>query len=213
MIVVAGGTSSRFGSDKMMTPISGLPLVMHTVAAVSGNVDRCVLVCREDQIESLTAGSEDLTVVAGGLTRTGSELAGLEALEDEFDLVGIHDGARPLVSAALVERLFSAASETGGAVPVLEPPGPLLRRVGLTRVPGAMTAQTPQVFRAPPLVEAYRQARAEDYEGYDTADVVQAFGDLDIAALAGDPGNLKVTYPSDLEKIRSALEVSRNGPR
>jgi 2-C-methyl-D-erythritol 4-phosphate cytidylyltransferase len=213
MIVVAGGTSSRFGGDKMMTPIAGLPLVMHTVAAVSRNVDHCVLVCREDQIESLPSGREGLTVVAGGPTRTGSELAGLDALDDEMDLVGIHDGARPLIAAALIDRLFSAAGKSGGAVPVLEPPGPLVRRVDLDLIRGAMTAQTPQVFRARPLVEAYRRARAEGFQGHDTADVVQTFGDLDIAAVAGDPGNLKVTYPTDLEAVRFVLEASRNGPR
>ena len=213
MIIVAGGTSSRFGGDKLMTPIEGLPLVLHTVAAVSRNVDRCVLVCREDQIESLKAIDSDVVMVAGGMTRTGSELAGVAEIDDAIELVGIHDGARPLIGAELIEQLFAVAAEVGGAVPVLEPSAPLLRRRDLAPVEGARLAQTPQVFRAGPLVAAYRRAAAEGFEGHDTADVVRAFSDLAIAAVEGDPGNLKVTYRADLEAVKEALKTSRNGLR
>lgn len=213
MIIVAGGASSRFGGDKLMTPIDGLPLVLHTVAAVSGSVDRCVLVCRDDQIEWLTAVDGDVVVVPGGKSRTGSELAGLAEIDEEIELTGIHDGARPLVSADLIERLFAMAAVVGGAIPVLEPTAPLLRSSDLAPVPGARLAQTPQVFRTRPLVAAYRRAFDEGFEGHDTADVVQAFSDLTIAAVDGDPDNLKVTYPADLDVVRRTLDTSRNGPR
>ncbi len=213
MIIVAGGASSRFGGDKLMTPIDGLPLVLHTVAAVSGSVDRCVLVCRDDQIEWLTAVDADVVVVPGGKSRTGSELAGLAEIDEEVELTGIHDGARPLVGADLIERLFAMAAVVGGAIPVLEPTAPLLRSSDLAPVPGARLAQTPQVFRTRPLVAAYRRAFDEGFEGHDTADVVQAFSDLTIAAVDGDPDNLKVTYPADLDVVRRTLDTSRNGPR
>ncbi len=213
MIIVAGGASSRFGGDKLMTPIDGLPLVLHTVAAVSGSVDRCVLVCRDDQIEWLTAVDGDVVVVPGGKSRTGSELAGLAEIDEEIELTGIHDGARPLVGADLIERLFAMAAVVGGAIPVLEPTAPLLRSSDLAPVPGARLAQTPQVFRTRPLVAAYRRAFDEGFEGHDTADVVQAFSDLTIAAVDGDPDNLKVTYPADLDVVRRTLDTSRNGPR
>lgn len=213
MIIVAGGASSRFGGDKLMTPIDGLPLVLHTVAAVSGSVDRCVLVCRADQIEWLTAVDGDVVVVPGGKSRTGSELAGLAEIDEEVELTGIHDGARPLVGADLIERLFAMAAVVGGAIPVLEPTAPLLRSSDLAPVPGARLAQTPQVFRTRPLVAAYRRAFDEGFEGHDTADVVQAFSDLTIAAVDGDPDNLKVTYPADLDVVRRTLDTSRNGPR
>jgi 2-C-methyl-D-erythritol 4-phosphate cytidylyltransferase len=100
----------------------------------------------------------------------------------------------------------------GGAVPVLEPARPLVRRSDLGLVPGAV-AQTPQVFRGPALRAAYRMAAAQGFQGHDTADVVQAFSDLEIAAVSGDPGNLKVTYQSDLETVTAALDPARSGPR
>lgn len=212
MIIVAGGDSSRFGDDKMMTPIAGQPLIAHTVAAVAGSADVCVLVCRQDQSEELIRALSDVIVVTGGLTRTQSEMAGLAALPHEMALIGIHDGARPLVPPALIGLLFETAAEVGGAVPVLEPARPLVRRSNLGPVQAAV-AQTPQVFRGPALQAAYRTAAAHGYQGNDTADVVRAFSDLEIAAVNGDPGNLKVTYRSDLDTVRAALDPARSGPR
>jgi len=213
MIIVAGGDSSRFDGDKLMTPIAGQPLVLHTVATVAGLVDICVLVCREDQADALAGVLPGVTVVPGGPTRTQSEMAGLAALPDEVELIGIHDGARPLVSPALIGLLFETAAEVGGAVPVLQPSRPLVRRSDLRHLPEAAVAQTPQVFRGPALQTAYRAAAARGFEGHDTADVVRAFSSLAVAAVDGDPGNIKVTYQSDLDIVRAALDPSRTGPR
>ena len=212
MIIVAGGDSSRFGGDKLMTPIAGRPLIAHTVAAVAEFADVCVLVCRQDQSEGLIGALSDAIVVTGGPTRTQSEMAGLAALPDEMALIGIHDGARPLISPALIGLLFETAAEVGGAVPVLDPARPLVRRSNLGLVPGAV-AQTPQVFRGPALQAAYRRAAAQGFQGHDTADVVQAFSDLEIAAVNGDPGNLKVTFQSDLDTVRAALDPAHIGPQ
>ena len=213
MIVVAGGASSRFGSDKLMEPIAGLPLVAHTVAAVAGMVEVCVLVCRDDQTDALQVVLPGVTVVRGGPTRTQSELAGLRALPDNVQLIGIHDGARPLISPQLIGLLFDTAAETGGAVPVMPPSRLLVRRSDLRPVPHAAVAQTPQVFRGPELRLAYRAAAASGFEGHDTADVVRAFSDLRIAAVDGEAVNIKVTYRSDLDTVRAALDPSRTEPR
>jgi 2-C-methyl-D-erythritol 4-phosphate cytidylyltransferase len=213
MIIVAGGTSSRFGGDKLMTPIAGQPLVFHTVDAVAGLVDICVLVCREDQVDALQRIRPGVSVVRGGATRTRSELAGLEALRNDVDLIGIHDGARPLISPGLIGLLFDTAAEVGGAVPVLQPSWPLIRRSDLGPLPGAAVAQTPQVFRAPALLMAYRAAAATGFEGHDTADVVQAFSDVTIAAVDGESGNVKVTHASDLDIVKAALNPSHTGPQ
>jgi 2-C-methyl-D-erythritol 4-phosphate cytidylyltransferase len=213
MVIVAGGESSRFGGDKLMTPIAGRPLVAHTVAAVAGSVDICVLVCREDQADTLTGFVAGVTVVAGGPTRTQSEMAGLAAIPDDVELIGIHDGARPLVSPALIGLLFDTAAEVGGAVPVVQPARPLVRRSDLGHPLQAAVAQTPQVFWGRDLQAAYRAAAAQGFEGHDTADVVGAFSSITVAAVDGDPTNIKVTYQSDLEAVKAALDPARSGPR
>lgn len=205
MIVVAGGSSSRFGGDKMLAEVSGAPLVAHTIAAIRPYVDHCVLVVRRDQISLLDELDLRVKIVSGGATRTASELAGLAALSSEPRLIGIHDGARPLVSPELIEALFDAAAAVGGAVPVLEPPAPLVRRADLTAVRNARVVQTPQVFRRALLAEAYEQAAKTGFDGHDTVDVVRAFTTARIATVQGEADNIKVTYAEDLDTVGSRL--------
>lgn len=214
MIVVAGGSATRFGGEKLMAEVAGEPLISHTVASVSGSADITVVVTRPDIVEPMTRLGLDAVITQGGRTRTDSELAGLAALGKEYDLIGIHDAARPLVSPDLVERLFQRADEVGGAVPTLEPTQFLVDRRRLAPVNDLVTVQTPQVFRGPELFAAYVHAARTGFEGHDTVDVVERFGDLDIAAVAGDPGNVKVTFQADLDVVRSRLEgSSRSAPR
>ncbi len=213
MIVVAGGSSTRFGDDKLMTPVADLPLVAHTVLAVAPHVDRCVLVCRRDQMDTLASLNLPARIVPGGQTRTASEMAGLAALDGEPDVIGIHDGARPMVSARLVTNVLQKAAEVGGAIPMVPPSRALVTRDDLTPFEGVAVAQTPQAFSGPVLLAAYRMAAQVVFEGHDTADLIQKFSDQPIAAVNGDPGNIKVTFPEDLGLIRDRLEdSSRTSP-
>lgn len=213
MIVVAGGRSLRFGSDKLMTAVAGLPLVAHTVAAVIDHVDICILVCREDQIPTLAELDMGVVLIPGGPSRTASEMAGLAAVGSRAGLIGIHDGARPLVPSHLTETLFQTAADVGGAVPVIEPAIPLVHRSDLSLVDGAVFAQTPQVFHGEELVAAYVKAARIEYEAQDTAEIAQKFSKLVITGVPGDPMNIKVTHPDDIELVRSLLETSRSEPR
>lgn len=206
MIVVAAGSSTRFGSDKLMTRVAGAPLVEHTVSAVRDLVDACVLVCRADQLEAVKSLRLGVEVVPGGATRTASEMAGLAALGDSQELVGIHDGARPLVTAPLVEELYRVAASHDGAIPTLEPGTLLIDRRSLEPVPGLQRVQTPQVFGIEPLMGSYVAAARSGYEGKDTADVVLRHSSAAIASVPGDPANIKVTYPSDLNLVEQWLQ-------
>jgi 2-C-methyl-D-erythritol 4-phosphate cytidylyltransferase len=202
MIVVAAGTGNRFTGDKMMATVDGRPLVALTVARVRDHVDRCVVVCREEQLEALSRLDLGVDLTVGGPTRTASEIAGLAALTEEPDLIGIHDGARPNPGPRLVERLFEEAARVGGAVPVVPAPALVLDRETLQPVPGLMAAQTPQVFEGPALIRSYREAEAAGYSGQDTLDVVSRFASVPVVAVPGEATNLKVTFPEDLEKVR-----------
>ncbi len=194
MVVVAAGFGHRFAGDKVLAEVDGRPLLALTVSRVRHLVDEVVLVCRPEQRPALE--HLGVTLADGGATRTGSEAAGLRALSAVHDLIGIHDGARPNVFPALVERLFGAAGTHGGAVPVLAPRAPIIDLTTGGVVDDALAVQTPQVFRGPDLVAAYRGRG--DLEGHDTVDVVQRRTALRIVAVAGDPRNVKVTYPGDL---------------
>jgi 2-C-methyl-D-erythritol 4-phosphate cytidylyltransferase len=122
MIVVGGGSSTRFGTDKLMVEVGGRPLIAHTVDAVREYVDVFVVVCRAEVVTTVEGLATGAIVTPGGVTRTLSEMAGLAALGAGFDLIGIHDAARPSPEGATIERLFTIADETGGAVPVIAHP-------------------------------------------------------------------------------------------
>ena len=154
MIVVGGGSSTRFGSDKLLAPVLGRPLVAHTIDAVAGHVDRCVVVVRPELVEEVRALAPDVDVTPGGASRTLSEMAGLAALGESVDLIGIHDAARPAASGALIEKLFDTAESVGGAVPVVPTDVMIIDRRTHLPVPALSRAQTPQVFWARELIDA-----------------------------------------------------------
>ncbi len=205
MVVVGGGSSTRFGSDKLMIEVAGQPLIAHTIDAVVGQVDTCVVVCRAEIVDTVSELHPEVIVAPGGATRTASEISGLAALDSEHDLIGIHDAARPLVSASSIDQLFQVAEQSGGAVPLLPVERLVVDREAHEPISDLWRAQTPQVLRGPELIAAYEKAAGAGFVGHDTLAVVERFSDLTVMAVAGDPENVKITYPSDLEKIRARL--------
>lgn len=205
MIIVGSGSSSRFGTDKLMVEVGGKPLINHTIEAVAAHVDACVVVCRPEISEAVASAREDIVITTGGPTRTASELAGLAALDDRFDLIGIHDAARPVVDGGTIDRLFEVAETHGGALPLLAHEGLIVDRDRLVPVDGLHRAQTPQVFRAGELRAAYRQAGRSGFEGHDTVEIMERFSQVTVIGIEGDAANVKVTYPTDLARVRDAL--------
>lgn len=205
MIIVGGGSSTRFGADKLLSEINGLPLIAYTIDSVSDSVDRCVVVCRPESIDRVGALRPGVTLAAGGATRTLSEMAGLAALGGEFELIGVHDAARPTVKPSLVDRLFLIAQEMGGAVPVSTPERLILDRKTHKPISDLRLAQTPQVFRGNDLMSAYVKAAQAGFEAQDTVEVMRKFSNNTIVAVAGDPTNVKVTYPHDLAAVAEEI--------
>lgn len=204
-ILLAGGSGRRAGGDvnKVYLSLAGKPLITYPLRAIRAfaqSVNVIVVARREDRplLEEVLSDFADLKarVVLGGATRHRSEAAGLGAIEvGKDDLVGIHDGARPFLTAGLWESCRTTAAMMGGAIPVVEA-GQLFRKRGenLEPVLGIVKAQTPQVFSGPELVEAYVRA---DRVSFDTAETVERFSELTVATVSGDPRNLKVTNPED----------------
>jgi 2-C-methyl-D-erythritol 4-phosphate cytidylyltransferase len=205
MIVVGGGSSTRFGADKLLAEVAGRPLIAHTIEAITPHVDRCVLVWRAELVPEVESLAKDVKITQGGVTRTLSEMAGLAVLGGEADLIGIHDAARPAVDGAMIDGLFSAAHDHGGAIPLLATDRVIIDRKTHRPVDGLRRAQTPQVFRGPDLMMAYVKAAQAGFEGHDTAEVMERFSEVTIVGLPGDPANVKVTYPQDLDLVRATL--------
>ena len=215
-IVLAGGRGSRIQHDvnKVYLPIGERDMLEYSLETMcrAASVDRVVLVVRgEDRARAENLIAEIVpakltNVVIGGATRHESEEAGLEALatdimSGDIGIVAIHDGARPFMTLDLLEATIAAARERGGAIPGLRVHETLYRvdngdtqalpQESLRRV------QTPQVFWARPLLDAYRRAAEAGVEGVDTAETVERYSDLEVAVLAGDRRNIKVTFIED----------------
>ncbi|GAB3662028.1 IspD/TarI family cytidylyltransferase [Nocardioides korecus] len=223
-VLLAAGSGSRVGAgvNKVLLDLDGVPVLarsVRTVLDVAG-VHRVVLVCRageSDAVREAVAphlGTHDLWVVEGGAERHDSEWQALRVLtpdvqRGEIDVVAVHDAARPLADVGLWRRTIDEASRHGAAIPVVDCPR-LSARDGSTTVAGLVAVQTPQAFRAAPLLQAHTRAHAEGFRGTDTAAVLARYTDLPVVAVPGSARNLKVTFPEDLALARELL--SRRAP-
>ena len=210
-LVPAAGGGSRMGADqpKQYLPLAGRPLIHHalvTLCAVPA-IERVVVVLAPDDAHwaRLAFESPKLSVLrCGGETRADSVANGLRALRGELsseDWVLVHDAARPCLTVDHVEKLIREIGndEAGGilAVPVadtLKRAGPEARIAATVPREGLWQAQTPQMFRHGLLLKALESTRGVT----DEASAVEALG-LKPKLVAADPGNLKVTYPFDLQ--------------
>jgi 2-C-methyl-D-erythritol 4-phosphate cytidylyltransferase len=217
-VVLAGGSGSRFGRsvNKVYLPLAGRPVLWWSLRAMARHSDVLVLVTRSQDVEFMAdvVGGLDVEVVEGGTTRQGSELAALRHLAPRVgtgavDTILIHDGARPLASPELVNRVLAATGEYGGAIPGLRSED--LAEVTadgrvLPLAEDLVAVQTPQGFSARPLLAAYEQAAAEGFDGTDTASCVERYTDIQVHWVPGEQRNLKVTYEHDLLVAERVME-------
>ena len=226
-IIVAAGRASRMGhADKLFAPLAGRPLLAHSLAAFQQcpAVERIVLVLSERnrrQGKALVEGGAFPKVEAlclGGERRQDSVRAGLSALggAGPDDWVVVHDGARPLVTPALIEEGLAAARETGAAICAL-PAQDTVKEAdeqGLVRETldreRLWLVQTPQVFRYDMLREAHERARLPAGQARgdatDDASLVEAVGHR-VRLYMGSRRNLKVTTPEDLALAEALLRT------
>lgn len=206
-IIVAAGNSSRMGGiDKMFAPVGGKPLLTRVVSVFEDtpSVDCTVVVLGTRNLEqgrclaAVEHWQKANILVPGGALRQDSVRAGLAKLSD-YGWIIVHDGARPLVTVDLIEAGLKAAEETGGAVAavpmvdtVKEEKNGFIARTHPREILRA--AQTPQVFRADIINDAYEHATGEVT---DDASLVESLG-YRIKLYPGDYQNLKITSPADL---------------
>ena len=159
---------------------------------------------------------DKLKFTGGGSTRQESVSRGLEALSVEAELVCIHDAARPLASAGLIDSLLKAAARWGAAIPAIALSDTIKKvdQQGFVQSTpgreGLRLAQTPQVFRRDIIVQAYRQANQNRVIATDDASLVELFG-KPVMTIPGEHINLKITSSSDL--IYASLLLKGVGSR
>ena len=225
-VVPAGGTGKRMGAGtpKQFLMLDGVPLMLHSLRALerAPSVSEVVLVVpKQERTRALTEVVERyglkkvLKVVSGGATRQESVHHGLNEVDEDAEIVVVHDAVRPFVTEDLIERSIEAARKHGGAI-VAVPMKDTPKQAGADRLiqrtldrAELWLAQTPQTFRRALVVEAYRKAEVEHVHGTDDAALVERLGHQ-VGIVEGSWENIKITTPEDLV-LAEAIWATRRG--
>jgi 2-C-methyl-D-erythritol 4-phosphate cytidylyltransferase len=215
-IIAAAGSSRRMGDGlkKEFRQLHGTPVLVSAIRPflAEPRCSRVIVMLPEESLAEAEGILEPhlpldrLAMLPGGATRQESVWRGLVALAGEPpEIVLIHDGARPWLSAALVSRVLEGTARWGACVPAVEA-HEAVKEVGADAVivrhlPRASirVAQTPQGFRYTQILEAHERARRAGLAFVDDAEVYARF-EGPVAWIEGDAANAKITWQADLER-------------
>jgi len=206
------------GQDKTLLTLAGEPLIRHTVRAfdLCRSVDEIIVVAARERLQSTQAAvqgfSKPVLVVAGGENRQNSVMAGVKAVSERIVWVAVHDGARPLVTEAMIQSCLEAAIQYGAAA-VAEPVTDTLQRAGddgfcLEPVDRSnlWRLQTPQVFRREELLEVGTALEPEQKLVTDETSAFTAQGHR-VRLVENADWNFKVTLPRDVRMAEFVLQA------
>ncbi|MDI3337329.1 bifunctional 2-C-methyl-D-erythritol 4-phosphate cytidylyltransferase/2-C-methyl-D-erythritol 2,4-cyclodiphosphate synthase [Defluviimonas aestuarii] len=208
IIIVAAGRGTRAGGEpKQWRMLGGQSVLARTVAAFRGAGRIIVVLHPDDMTRGIAELAGQVTLVAGGDTRSESVRNALEIIDpNEYSFVLIHDGARPLVSPTVIGRIRDALESSPAAAPALAVTDALwtgaeAKVSGLQPRDGLFRAQTPQGFHFPAILDAHR---AHPGGAADDVEVALAAG-LDVAIVEGEEENIKLTWPGDFARAERIL--------
>lgn len=221
VIIVAAGTGSRMQSSehKQFLKLRGKPVLENTIKVFDRHpmVMEIILVSHEADLhrvnhEIIKPGrfKKITEVIPGGATRTASVKAGLQMITGEITHVAVHDGARPLVTPAMLDSVFIKGITTGAAILAAKITDTIKETDEegkiLSTIPrqGLWSAQTPQVFDRTWLESAYGNL-SQDTSATDDAAVLEAAG-YSVYTVECSKENLKITVPSDLIQAEMILK-------
>ena len=212
-IVLAGGSGTRMkaGMNKVLLPLMGKPVLVRSIEAFRGHCLGAVVVAAPKDLSTIRemitgAGLGDfvLRVVEGGKERQDSVWQGLSALPQGAEVVLIHDGARPLVTDAMIHSCLSSVERFGSgiaAVPVTDtikqaqPDGRVIATCDRSTL---RAMQTPQGFRTELILRAHQAAQRDGFLGTDDAQLLEHIGET-VYLSEGSRENLKLTEPIDMQ--------------
>lgn len=218
-IILASGQGKRMrGKDKVFSQINGSPLISYAIKVFDNSpfIDRIVLVVSSQNVRigrdimAKYASSKSSDVCTGGQRRQDSVRCGLQKLVD-VEWVVVHDGARPLIEADMIEKGLDEARPTGAAIAAV-PVTDTVKSVDDSSVVSAtvsrdmlFTIQTPQIFRRNILEDAHLRITTDVT---DDAAMIEMLGGS-VRTFEGSRKNFKITTPEDLDVVRAILEMER----
>ncbi len=224
MVILAGGSGERFGRSggKQMLKIFGKPVLSWAIEAFDAvdQVAHIVIVCPEERMSEYKAQAGDpynfvtpISYANAGMIRQVSAMNGVSAVPDQFKFIGIHDGARPLITPDVITHAINVlkGSVDADGVIVGHPAIDTMKVIDGDTVVGTpdrsmfWIAQTPQIFHASVCKSAHSSAMSEGYIGTDDSSLVERIGGK-VLLVDAPRDNIKVTVPEDLGPVSAALE-------
>lgn len=215
-VIVAGGSGQRMHAviPKQFMLLNGKPVIFYSIEKFYETNAEVIVVLPEDQTEYWKKLIHEHNmqiphkVTVGGATRSLSVYNGLKMVKSGDALVAVHDAARPMISVSLIEKLFDEASKKGNAIPVI-PVKDSIRRITADENKSVdrdqyFIVQTPQVFRAMPLINAFENNKLASFT--DEASLMEQSG-VEISTVPGEITNIKITFPEDLSYAQSVLRT------
>jgi len=218
-VIVAAGSGKRFGSKKQFALIDKKQVFEITLSKFQKNcriTDILLVLPPEDVNKYKKYQNKKVKIIAGGKTRQHSVFNALNRLDAGTDIVVIHDGVRPFVTAEIIEESIMVAAKYGSAVAAV-PVKDTVKIVSGNVIKSTpdrkkiFLAQTPQTFRYPLILRAYKKAFKEGYFSTDDSALVERTGKK-VRIIPGDYKNIKITVRSDIRSgfVSSALRRLRS---
>jgi 2-C-methyl-D-erythritol 4-phosphate cytidylyltransferase len=220
------------GADmpKQFLALDGVPVLLFTLRrlAACAAITDFIIATRAEDVDSVTASvsaekiGRPVRVVRGGDSRQDSVANALTEIPPETDMILVHDAVRPLVTISQIERVIAEAAACDAAILGI-PAMDTVKEVKRASLPTdvalitatiprerVVLAQTPQVFRASLLLEAFARARQDGVTASDEAGLIERMG-RDVHVVVGSERNLKITRPGDMELAEFYLRQERAG--
>ena len=224
VVIVAAGSSTRMGENKMKLSLGGMPVLVRTLTVFQSchDIDEIIVVVGQDDVEETAYLCQDYgidktaKVMIGGSTRAESALIGLLQISAKAELAAIHDGARPLVTEEVISGAIKAARVYRAATPAVPVRDTVKETDGETVVntpdrARLMAVQTPQVFEPDLIKAALTDAIRKGIPITDDCSAVEALG-MKVRLTEGSEENMKLTTPLDV-KIAEAILADRERRR
>lgn len=231
-ILPAAGLGTRMGAEtpKQFRALDGVPVLLFALRRLAACplITEFVIATRAEEVDSVSASVEKeklkqpVEVVRGGDSRQDSVANALAEVAPETDFILVHDAVRPLVTVSQIESVIAEAEACDAAILGI-PAMDTVKEVKRASLPTdvalitatiprerVVLAQTPQVFRASLLLEAFARARQDGVTASDEAGLVERLG-RDVHVVVGSERNLKITRPGDMQLAEFYLHEERAG--
>lgn len=232
VIIPAAGLGTRMGrsapekagiSRKQFMLLNNSPILIHTIRkfAASALVNEIIVALREEdeawanELFRREVPAQRVRTVIGGETRQQSVENALASVQEDTELVAVHDAVRPFVESEIIDKVIREAAETGAAIVGIVPVD-TVKQVHRNKVRATLPrerlilTQTPQVFRLDLLRRAFEKAREDLFLGTDESSLVERLEQVEVSVVLGTDRNIKITKPSDMELARLYLALENS---